>query len=191
MVKHYVFWGLFALVLIGVFASVMRQRARRRRRDDEGVQAAVGVVAEGAPAAVPADAAYDPNATRIHFRAPAAGASPAPLKRDGAVLPGEGSARLVCVGGDQKGNSFPVAAAGIMIGRDPQNDVVIQDPRVSYRHAWVGIVDRRAVLRDLGSTNGTFLNAQIASPVSEAVLKPGDTIFFGGHSRDQFLFVVD
>jgi pSer/pThr/pTyr-binding forkhead associated (FHA) protein len=43
----------------------------------------------------------------------------------------------------------------------------------------------------LGSTNGTFLNARIDSPVSEIALSPGDTIFFGGHGRDQFRFVVN
>jgi pSer/pThr/pTyr-binding forkhead associated (FHA) protein len=67
----------------------------------------------------------------------------------------------------------------------------IADPRVSYHHAWIGIVDQKAVLRDLGSTNGTFLNAQIDAPVGEVVLSPGDTIFFGGHGRDQFRFVLD
>ena len=106
-------------------------------------------------------------------------------------LPPDKTARLVCVGGSQKDHSFPITAAGITIGRDPKNDVVISDPRASYHHAWIGIIDRKAVLRDLGSTNGTFLNAQIEAPVSEVALTPGDTIFFGGHGRDQFRFVVD
>lgn len=98
---------------------------------------------------------------------------------------------MVCVGGTQKGHIFPVTAAGITVGRDPQNAIILDDPRVSAHHAWVGIIDNKAILRDLRSSNGTFLNAQIDSPVSEVVLSPGDTIFFGGHSRDQFRFLAD
>jgi pSer/pThr/pTyr-binding forkhead associated (FHA) protein len=110
--------------------------------------------------------------------------------RDAAPLPAGKTARLVCVGGSQKDHSFPITAAGITIGRDPKNDVVIADPRASYHPAWIGIIDQKVVLRDLGSTNGTFLNAQIETPVSEVTLTPGDTIFFGGHGRDQFRLMV-
>jgi hypothetical protein len=195
VLKHYIFWGIFTLVLMGIGVSAMRQKVRRQRCQEAKAESGSMVVSdfspEALPVAIPPAAAFDPNATRIHFRAPPTGMSPASMKRDEAILPIEASARLVCVGGTQKGNSFSVAVAGIMVGRDPGNDVVIDDPRVSSRHAWVGIVDRRAVLRDLGSTNGTFLNARIESPVSEAVLSPGDTIFFGGHGGEQFLFAVD
>jgi pSer/pThr/pTyr-binding forkhead associated (FHA) protein len=111
--------------------------------------------------------------------------------REEVPLPKEAVPRLVCVGGTQKDNAFPVTAVGLTVGRSADNDIVITDARASQRHAWVGIVDSKVVLRDLGSTNGTFLNAQIDSPVGEVVLIPGDTIFFGGHGRDQFLLVVD
>ena len=165
----------------------------------EAAYRAAGAVPPARPAVGPAakvassprEAAFDPDATRIHFRGAAEAASPASPNRDAAPLPEEKTARLVCVGGDQKHHSFPVTAAGITVGRDPKNDIVISDSRVSYHHAWVGIVDRKVVLRDLGSTNGTFLNARIDAPVSEVVLSPGDTIFFGGHGRDQFRFVVE
>jgi hypothetical protein len=152
----------------------------------------VAAKAAASPAkAVAAEAAYDPAATRIHVRTTPVGASPALQNREEVPLPKEAVPRLVCVGGTQKDNSFPVTVAGITVGRSTDNDIVIADARASQRHAWVGIVDRKAVLRDLGSTNGTFLNAQIDARVDEIVLNPGDTIFFGGHGRDQFLFVVD
>ena len=193
MLKLYVFWGIVALVLIGVGVSVLATHRRNFRRNSHAAAAkSAGEVVSGAsPAAIPPDAVFDPNATRIQVRTAPATASSALPDRDAARLPEAASARLVCVGGSQKGNSFSFAATGITVGRDPGNDVVIADPRVSSRHAWVGVIERKAILRDLGSTNGTFLNAQIDSPVSEAVLRPGDTIFFGGHSRDQFRFVVD
>lgn len=202
MLKLYIFWGLFALVLMGVAATLVNNRKARRRRDAENAKVLAAVVAAAAAkaaakaAASPAktaaaEAAYDPAATRIHVRTTPVGASPALQNREEVPLPKEAVPRLVCVGGTQKDNSFPVTVAGITVGRSTDNDIVIADARASQRHAWVGIVDRKAVLRDLGSTNGTFLNAQIDARVDEIVLNPGDTIFFGGHGRDQFLFVVD
>jgi hypothetical protein len=193
VLKFYVFWGIVALVLIGVAASVLATHRRNSRKKSKtaAAKSAVQVASGAIPAAIRSDAAFDPSATRILVRTAPATASSALLDRDAARLPEAASARLVCVGGSQKGNSFSVAATGLTVGRDPGNDVVIADPRVSSRHAWIGVIERTAILRDLGSTNGTFLNAQIDSPVSEAALRAGDTIFFGGHSRDQFRFVVD
>jgi len=204
LLKYYVFWGLFALVLIGIGVSLRERRRRslKAKELEEAYRAGAAAAAHARPAVGPAakppakpatsprEAAFDPHATRIHVSGSADGASPLSPSRDGAPLPAGKTARLVCVGGSQKDQSFPVTAAGITVGRDPRNDVVIADPRASHHHAWIGIIDDKAVLRDLGSTNGTFLNARIDSPVSEVVLSPGDTIFFGGHGRDQFRFVV-
>lgn len=193
MLKIYIFWGIFTLVLIGVGVSVTatRRRSSRQKVNAAAAEPAAAVAPSDIPDASPPLAAFDPTATRIHVRPPPTGTSPAVLNRDEAVLPTAGAARLVCVGGTQKGHSFSVTEAGIKVGRDPQNDIVIADIRVSHHHAWIGIIDHKAVLRDLGSTNGTFLNAQMDSLVSEAVLSPGDTIFFGGHGGQQFRFVVD
>lgn len=208
MVKEYVFWGLFSLVLIGIGISLWdrHRRSQKVKELEEAYRAGVAAATAAAqakpvvgpaakPAAKPAssalEAAFDPHATRVHFHGATEGASPVVLNRDAAPLPADKTARLVCVGGSQKDHSFPVTAAGITVGRDPKNDVVIADPRASYHHAWIGIIDHKVILRDLGSTNGTFLNAAIDTPISEVALKPGDTIFFGGHGRDQFRFVVD
>jgi pSer/pThr/pTyr-binding forkhead associated (FHA) protein len=191
MLKHYIFWGLFALVLIAAIASVLRQvRRERKARAAQAAAAPAAANAGDSPAARPAPAAFDPNATRIHHRA-AATATAAPQDRDEATLPSGRSARLVCVGGIRKGESFAIAAAGIKVGRDALNDIVIADPRVSHHHAWIGIIDHKVVLRDLDSTNGTFLNAHLDALVHEAVLCPGDTIFFGGHGGNQFRLVFD
>lgn len=191
MVKLYVFWGIFALVLMGVGLTIWRERSARHRNRAATHEFGARVASGRVPAATPAEAAFDPGATRIHFRMPTRDVASASIKRGEVTLPSSRSARLVCVGGTLRGSSFCVAEGGLTVGRDPSNDLVIADPRVSSIHAWVGLIDRKAVLRDLGSTNGTFLNARIDSPVSEVVLSPGDTIFFGGHGREQFRFVVD
>lgn len=66
----------------------------------------------------------------------------------------------------------------LTIGRLAENDVVIDDASVSSHHAELAVVEGAAVLRDLGSTNGTFLNrVQISG---EQALAEGDEIYFGG-----------
>ncbi|MFD5751594.1 FHA domain-containing protein [Streptomyces sp. NPDC127033] len=46
------------------------------------------------------------------------------------------------------------------LGRDPQGDVVIDDARVSWRHATISWGGRGWVIEDHGSTNGTYLQGQ-------------------------------
>jgi hypothetical protein len=145
--------------------------------------------AAAGPLAAPQDDDFDPNATQIYMRPPSGSAGPArPRKGESPRIV---SARLVGISGSVKGQSFPVAAAGISIGRHPECDVIVADPRVSSRHAWIGIVAGKAMLRDLKSTNGTFLNTQTRTSVSETELRSGDMISFGGHQGDQFRFVAD
>lgn len=192
MLKLYIFWGTFVLVLLGVGLTLLSQYNRRQKNRDAAAESAAKAIPEAPPAAAAVEAPFDPNATRIHVRPSPAGESAALLlNRENAILPINASVRLVCVGGHQKGESFPIRSGGITVGRDAKNDIVIHDPRVSYHHAWIGIVDRKVVLRDLESTNGTFLNANLDSLVHEVALIHGDTIFFGGHGGAQFRLVVE
>lgn len=64
------------------------------------------------------------------------------------------------------------------IGRAPNSDVLINDPRVSRTHARVDWSDEHFAITDLGSTNGTLLNG--SALVEEARLKDGDSISFAG-----------
>jgi hypothetical protein len=93
--------------------------------------------------------------------------------------------------GKQKGNRYQLHQKGITVGRHPSCNIVLDDPRVSSRHAWVGMVDGKPTLRDLKSTNGTFLNVRTKESVGEAELVPGDTIFFGSQKADQFVFTME
>jgi hypothetical protein len=65
----------------------------------------------------------------------------------------------------------------VLIGRDPQNDVVLDDRRVSRKHAEVRLRLGRYTLYDLQSTNGTYVNGR---RVAEKVLDDGDKISIGG-----------
>ncbi len=68
----------------------------------------------------------------------------------------------------------------LQVGRLPDCDLVIDDPSVSKRHAVVRWMDpqKRCSVQDVGSTNGTFLNAQPTGD-AEIVLQDGDTVAFG------------
>lgn len=54
----------------------------------------------------------------------------------------------------------PLGVLAVAIGRTPPADVVIAQPEISRRHAEVALVDGRAVVRDLGSTNGTYVDGR-------------------------------
>ena len=65
----------------------------------------------------------------------------------------------------------------INIGRRFENHIVIDDPRISRRHAQLRAINGHFVLFDVGSTGGTFVNGQRTSQI---VLYPGDTISLAG-----------
>ena len=65
----------------------------------------------------------------------------------------------------------------INIGRRLENQLVIDDPRVSRNHAQLRAIKGRFVLFDLNSTGGTFVNGQ---RTSQTVLYPGDVISLAG-----------
>jgi len=62
------------------------------------------------------------------------------------------------------------------IGRSDESDIVLNDPSVSRTHAVVEIVAGRAMLRDLESTNGTFLNGR---RIRSEALRDGDELKLG------------
>ncbi len=64
----------------------------------------------------------------------------------------------------------------LLVGRSVACDLPVRDPTVSRRHAELELADGGLYLRDLGSTNGTFLNGE---RLREAVAHPGDQVAFG------------
>jgi pSer/pThr/pTyr-binding forkhead associated (FHA) protein len=66
----------------------------------------------------------------------------------------------------------------VLLGRSPECSLQLPAAGASRRHASVAWRDGAVVLRDLGSTNGTFLNGERVS--GEATLRSGDKIRIGG-----------
>jgi hypothetical protein len=75
------------------------------------------------------------------------------------------------------GVTIPLRLPVINIGRRQDNQVVIDDPRVSRTHTQLRAIRGHYVLFDLNSTGGTLVNG---IRVSQQVLKPGDVISLAG-----------
>ncbi len=88
--------------------------------------------------------------------------------------------RLVVVDGAESdlrpGTAFPLQPV-TTVGRRPDSTMPINEPFVSAEHAELAYDNGRWWLRDLGSTNGTFLNG-IPVTVSTGI-RPGDVVQFG------------
>jgi len=121
------------------------------------------------------------------------------LRRQGAGQPSQGAsekipsadvAHLMDVGRHTGAERIPLRKRRIRIGREAKlNDVCIAEGTVSSQHAVIEYRDGSYYLRDLRSSNGTFINGkQMSDPdsVREAMLRPGDRIRF-----DAYEFVFD
>jgi hypothetical protein len=74
------------------------------------------------------------------------------------------------------GSLYPLARAITRLGRGTDTDIRIDDPGVSRHHCEI-VLGTDIVLRDLGSTNGTWVNG---ARVTELVLTDGTAIQLGG-----------
>jgi predicted Zn finger-like uncharacterized protein len=72
-------------------------------------------------------------------------------------LPKDKRYSLAVIQGAATGQIFPITKSRTTIGRSG-NDVNLDDPESSRQHAVIEIYGERAILRDLGSTNGTFVD---------------------------------
>jgi len=77
----------------------------------------------------------------------------------------------------EAGRTHPLDKAVINIGRMLDNDLVIDDPRVSRHHAQLRAVDGHFVLSDTNSTGGIFVNGR---RVTQTILYPNDSISLAG-----------
>ncbi len=85
--------------------------------------------------------------------------------------------RLIVRQGPQAGQAFELQKPVLSVGRSRDNDIQIDDTKISRRHASLTRTESGYVLQDLGSTNGTFINnRRITMPTP---IQPGDIIAFG------------
>jgi hypothetical protein len=73
--------------------------------------------------------------------------------------------------------TFPLAPGAYEIGRDPGADLRLEGSEISRRHALLRITDDAAILEDLQTVNGTYVNQQrLVAPRS---ILDGDEVMFG------------
>jgi len=85
-------------------------------------------------------------------------------------------AKLVVLSVGMTGRTQELKADTTTIGRVEDNSFQIAEPSVSSHHCEVLLRGKDVVVRDLNSTNGTFINGE---KVTESVLKPGQILRLG------------
>ena len=83
---------------------------------------------------------------------------------------------LVTIGKNGARKDFPLAGQALVIGRKVDADLRIPKPEVSRDHCEIVVNGNQVSLRDLGSSNGTFVNER---KVAQATLKAGDHVKVG------------
>jgi pSer/pThr/pTyr-binding forkhead associated (FHA) protein len=87
---------------------------------------------------------------------------------------------VVCLGvisGPYAGRVIPIGGR-LIVGRAPPCELVLNDRKVSRRHATLLLLNGTLTVRDHGSLNGTWVNdSRIGAPVA---LRTGDRLRIGG-----------
>ncbi|MCL4458542.1 MAG: DUF3662 and FHA domain-containing protein [Chloroflexi bacterium] len=83
---------------------------------------------------------------------------------------------LVIASGSAKGIHLPIDKPTVTIGRGLDNNLTLEDQRVSRYHAEIRAKAGRFTLHDLQSTNGTYTNGQ---RIKETILADGDHLRLG------------
>ena len=84
--------------------------------------------------------------------------------------------KLVVLKGAQRGQEFVLTGEVIRVGKAPENDIVLSEDTVSRYHFEIIRDTRGYLIRDLQSTNGTFLDG---AEIKEAYLRAGSVITAG------------
>src|SRR6266481_5248422 len=85
-------------------------------------------------------------------------------------------AKLVLLSAGMTGRTHELKVDKTTIGRVEDNTFQIAEPSVSSHHCELFLRGNEVVVKDLNSTNGTYINGE---KVSEAVLKPGQILRLG------------
>ena len=83
---------------------------------------------------------------------------------------------LVVIYGSELGKKYNLNAPSLVIGRSSKCDIQIDQESISRNHSKIVNTGKSILVRDLGSTNGTYVNDE---PIDEYVMRDGDLIKIG------------
>lgn len=86
------------------------------------------------------------------------------------------SGKLVLALASGSAQEFALPAASVTLGCATTNQIALHDAKVSRTHARIDAMDDGYTVTDLGSANGTFVNAE---RIDQVTLKPGDVLNLG------------
>lgn len=107
----------------------------------------------------------------------------APRKVSPKGIPKNYRASIVILEGYAPGMEYPLEKSSTVIGRDKNADIPIKDELISRQHAAIVFDNGTFLLKDLGSTNGTFLKG---GAIERVALKHRDK-FTIGNTTIQFI----
>ena len=87
--------------------------------------------------------------------------------------------KLYIIEGPNEGQPFDFSKDTVFVGRNPENDIQINDNSVSRKHLKVSQRDGKFYIQDLMSRNGTFINGQPLRPGQELEVQVGHPITMG------------
>jgi predicted Zn finger-like uncharacterized protein len=85
---------------------------------------------------------------------------------------------VAVIQGNNSGEIFQIGKPRVVLGRSDA-DIIVDDIEASRQHARIDIMGDRVILRDLASTNGTFVNEQKISVITlenQAEFRIGTTV---------------
>ena len=97
---------------------------------------------------------------------------PSPTKR----IPGRYQASVVILKGYAEGMEYPIKKTYAVIGRSRDAAVPLKDPMVSREHAAIVFHEDAFILKDLDSTNGTYVEGAL---IKQRELSHGDKFHIG------------
>ncbi len=104
-----------------------------------------------------------------------AGAIDVEIQSEGTQSRAAAEFTLRIVKGMPAGGTYRVSGE-MRVGRNAQCDIFLVDPSVSRNHALLGVHEGNLVVRDAGSSNGTYVNGE---RVQLRTLRAGDLVAFG------------
>jgi len=102
--------------------------------------------------------------------------------------PEDRRAYILFIAGPLIGKMYLLDNEETIIGRDPEIDISINDSRISRKHICIKLVNEQAIVEDLGSTNGTFVNGK---RIKSHTLENEDQIHISSDTIFKFAFGTD